>query len=317
MSKTELNPKDLLVADQPIVKKIYTLNSKMHHFEVSFLCGCFGGIANVLGTHPLDTIKVRMQMEGIGLFKCFRTMVAKEGFFSLYKGIKAPLYSIPVIYAFYFGSFELGKSMLGVNYDEKPTLMQSVIAGGFSGLVSTLVLAPIELIKCKMQMIGVGVKIKQPTAFSVAKQLYKAEGMRGLYRGGLITTLREVPGNALYFGIYDYSKEEFRNVPILNDNPMLSSLVAGAIAGLLSWGAIYPQDIVKTKLQLDCGVPGIRKYTNHKYFPDGGIMKCADEIYKKSGWKGFTKGMSACVTKGFIAEALVFCTYEKAKLSFV
>jgi solute carrier family 25 (mitochondrial carnitine/acylcarnitine transporter), member 20/29 len=314
---SEFMPKELLSKhlSKPvpkIEKKDDSIEAMIKHFELSFICGCLGGIVNVLGTHPLDTIKVRMQMEGGGIISCSKNMIAKEGFFSLYKGIKAPLYSIPAIYAFYFGSFELGKSLLGVSHHDKPTLTQSVIAGGFSGLVSTVVLSPIELVKCKLQMEGVGIRTKQPSALSVVKQVYKAEGIRGLYRGGLITTLREIPGNALYFGVYDYCRNKFKDTPFLKD-PFWGSLFAGAMAGFVSWGTIYPQDIIKTKIQLDCG-KGIRKYTNHPSFPDGGIMKVSGEIMKKSGYRGFTQGISACVFKGFVAEGLVFCTYEKAKL---
>jgi citrate lyase gamma subunit len=49
----------------------------------------FGGMANVLVGQPLDTIKVRLQLDQ-GKFKgawdCTVQTVQKEGFFALYKG---------------------------------------------------------------------------------------------------------------------------------------------------------------------------------------------------------------------------------------
>jgi solute carrier family 25 carnitine/acylcarnitine transporter 20/29 len=85
---------------------------KRTHWEeirISFLGGCIGGVSNVLSGHPLDTMKVRMQMSEIGFMDCIRQMFRTEGSMSFFKGVASPLYSIPFVYALYFGSYEFAK----------------------------------------------------------------------------------------------------------------------------------------------------------------------------------------------------------------
>jgi len=61
------------------------------------ISGTAGGIAQVLSGHPLDTIKVRLQIQGPGqkqfngAIDCLRKTVRNEGFFALYKGSASPL----------------------------------------------------------------------------------------------------------------------------------------------------------------------------------------------------------------------------------
>uniref|UniRef100_A0A1I7XP13 SLC25A22 n=1 Tax=Heterorhabditis bacteriophora TaxID=37862 RepID=A0A1I7XP13_HETBA len=60
---------------------------------VDFFAGCIGGAAGVLAGHPLDTVKVRLQIQSHGAkvyrgtWHCFRTIIEKEGFKGLYKDI--------------------------------------------------------------------------------------------------------------------------------------------------------------------------------------------------------------------------------------
>ncbi|VDK54319.1 unnamed protein product [Cylicostephanus goldi] len=59
---------------------------------IDFFAGCLGGAAGVLAGHPLDTVKVRLQMQNPaskmyrGTWHCFRKIIQKEGFAGLYKG---------------------------------------------------------------------------------------------------------------------------------------------------------------------------------------------------------------------------------------
>ena len=60
-----------------------------------FLAGIVSGITKLLVGHPFDTIKVRLQIDGSGIYKgpwdCFAKTVRREGLFALYKGATPPL----------------------------------------------------------------------------------------------------------------------------------------------------------------------------------------------------------------------------------
>jgi len=285
-----------------------SFNNGLKNFSVSFLCGCFGGIANILSSHPFDTIKVRMQILDMKLTNSFKNIVAKEGFGALYKGISSPLFNVPLIYAVYFGTYEIGKWLQGVKIQENPTMTQAMVAGAGAGFAVCSIMTPVELIKCRLQMAGTGVKGKTITALAMAKKIIKEHGVREIYKGNLITLCREIPATAVYFGTYEYLS---RKLKIKYGEINWIPIVAGGVAGLLSWIVSYPQDIIKTKLQCDAGA--VRSYSNNKLIKDGGIINCTKEIMKQKGISGFTKGFSACAIKAVLAEAATFFVYENMK----
>ena len=276
--------------------------------SMGFLCGCLGGVSNILSSHPLDTIKVRMQILDMKLVNCFKFMTANEGVLSLYKGISSPLFNVPLIYAVFFGAYETGKWLQGISPLDKLSTHQSMIAGACAGFAVCGIMTPVELIKCRLQMEGTGRKVQTDTAFGMAKQIYRTSGIRGLYKGNLITILREIPAGAVYFGSYEYAKKNLRS---MYGDSQLIPLVAGGIAGLLSWVVSYPQDIVKTKLQCDDGIT--RLYPQHKYLRDGGIVSCAKNVWNQGGFRGFFKGFSACSIKAVVAEGVTFFVYENTR----
>jgi solute carrier family 25 carnitine/acylcarnitine transporter 20/29 len=284
------------------------VSSHMKTVAASFLCGCFGGFANILSSHSLDTVKVRMQLLDMKLLPTFKYMFKQEGISSFYKGITSPLFNVPFIYAIYFGAYEAGKYLQGLDVNKQITIPQAMIAGGVAGTAVCVLMTPVELVKCRLQMQGAGRRIKRNTAYQLTRQIVKTRGMKELYKGNLITLCREIPATAVYFGTYEYAARELRGY--YGDREFIP-LAAGGLAGLLSWAVSYPQDIVKTNLQCDSEL--VRKYPNYKHLRDGGIITCAGEIWRKGGVGGFTKGFSACSIKAVLAEGMTFFVYEKAK----
>jgi len=274
----------------------------------SFTCGCFAGVGNTLSSHPLDTIKVRMQLLNKNLIDTIRHTISKEGAISLYKGVGSPLFNVPIIYAISFGSYEIGKWFQGIKQGDDARFGHSVKAGAFAGLCISAVMTPMELIKCRLQMQDLGTRAKTFTTLGMVKHVLSQYGLKGMYKGHLITITREVPAGAIYFGTFDLVHRKL--IERFGENPFLP-LLGGSIAGLLSYMSAYPQDVIKTRLQLDSGE--VRKYPNNKFIKDGGIINCVKDIWKTNGIRGFARGFSACGTKAMVAEATTFFIYENTK----
>jgi Mitochondrial carrier protein. len=284
--------------------------SDFQQIGISFLGGCIAGIANVLISHPFDTIKVRMQMLNVKFLDGFKLMVQREGLTSLFKGVASPLYNIPFMNALYFGSYEIGRWAQGVGFHEKITWQQSMIAGIFSGIPACLILTPAELIKCRLQMEGVGSRSKRTNALTMFRTILKNEGIAGLYKGNLITLFREVPCGAFFFGTYEVTKSL---IDEYYGQTYFAPFISGGAAGLVSTIVCYPQDVIKTKIQCDGNSPISQKYPNHKFFRDGGIISCMKDIYKTDGWHGFCRGFSASAIRSIISEAVTFLVYVEGK----
>lgn len=275
--------------------------------------GSMAGVANVLSGHPFDTIKVRMQMLDTRLTTCIKNIMYKEGPASFYKGVYSPLYSIPAINAIVFGAYEMARRFLNPDGTAEMTISQGMMAGAFAGLVNCLIVTPVELIKCRQQMEGMGSKTKTTSSINLMKQIYKNHGFSGLYKGNLITVMREMPAYAAQFGTYEVLKNYL--VSHYGESTVLN-FSAGAAAGFMCWVFSYPQDIIKTKLQCDFG-GAVRHYSSHPILRDGGIISCARDIYRQEGLRGFWRGFSACTMRAAIANAFTFVAYEEAKKLFI
>jgi len=288
------------------------INQDQNSFKsilLSFLCGCFGGVGNTLSSHPLDTIKIRMQLLQKNLFATIRQTVSQEGVSALYKGVGSPLFNVPIIYAISFGSYETGKWFQGVKQEDQPSLTQSLRAGSFAGLCVSAVMTPMELIKCRLQMEDLGRRTRTFSTIGMVKHVISKYGFKEMYKGHLITMTREIPAGAVYFGSYDLVNRKLKDK--FGDSPFIP-LLGGSIAGLLSYSVAYPQDTIKTRLQCDNGE--VRKYQNHsRFIKDGGITNCIKDVWQTKGIRGFTKGYSACIMKAMIAEATTFYVYENTK----
>lgn len=177
-----------------------------------------GGFAGKLLDYPLDTVKVLLQtQEGgggggcpkyRGAWHCLTHTVETKGIKSLYKGLSSPLLGSMAENALLFWAYNHCRRFLIQinNGDEQLNLWQLSLAGAGAGAVVPFVLTPVELIKCRLQVQNHGATgfraYKGP--IDVIVQTVRTEGIvRGLYRGHASTLLREIPGNFVWFLLYE------------------------------------------------------------------------------------------------------------------
>jgi solute carrier family 25 carnitine/acylcarnitine transporter 20/29 len=131
--------------------------------NTEFISGIFGGITGILLSHPIDTIRIRIQ-----------TQTQPLHLNGLYKGIIPPLIGMSLEKSIVFGVHGLMKNR---GYSD-------FISGITAGFACTTIVTPIEKFKINMQC---GNKIK----------------ISNLYKGYTPTLFREVPGFGIYFWTYN------------------------------------------------------------------------------------------------------------------
>lgn len=280
----------------------------MHPLQY-FVCGGFGGVCTVLVGHPLDTVKVRLQTMPIpkagekplyaGTFDCFKKTIANEGVLGLYKGMGAPLASIAPIFAISFFGFGLGKKLFGPKNQEEFKIRHLFVAGAFSGIFTTSIMAPGERIKCLLQ---IQQGANQPKLYSgpidCAIKLYKQGGIASIYRGAGATMLRDCPASGLYFLTYEIIQK------FITDNgkkkaSMFGTILAGGSAGIANWAVGMPADVIKSRLQT----------APEGTYPNGArdVLK---ELLLREGPLGFYKGITPVILRAFPANAACFIGFE-------
>ncbi|KDQ19473.1 hypothetical protein BOTBODRAFT_153382 [Botryobasidium botryosum FD-172 SS1] len=249
------------------------------HPVVDFIGGTISGMAALTVGYPLDTIKVRFQNpETSGkystTFGAFTTIVREERIAGLFKGISSPMMACAFINGLVFGSYGSLMRMQLKNEDDLPTLTQITLAGAGTGIITSVIVCPTELIKIRQQAMLSATRI--PSAFEVAADIFRRQGVRGLYRGITTTALRDC-SYGIYFCTYEGTCRFLRPSPpprsrIDTDTDTAAHhqnhaslidevedefshlswtrlLVAGGLAGVMSWIVTFPVDVIKTRMQ--------------------------------------------------------------------
>ena len=85
------------------------------------------------------------------------------------------------------------------HFTADPALADVGVAAAVAGVALSFVLSPVELVKCRLQVHG-------PLYLNPAhcvRLTVQREGWHGLTRGLGATMLREIPGNAIFFTVYE------------------------------------------------------------------------------------------------------------------
>ncbi|KAJ8515679.1 hypothetical protein ONZ45_g6917 [Pleurotus djamor] len=232
---------------------------------VDFIAGTVAGAAGLVVGFPFDTVKVRFQSPQIaGRYRstihAFGTIIREEKFFGLYKGVTSPLATCAFMNGLVFASYRIFMKAQLERPDAQPTLAQIALAGAGSGIVSSIVTTPTELIKIRQQA-----SLTPTSATRIALQILKQQGLPGLYRGITVTALRDC-GYGAYFAAYEATCRYFTTPATLQSSPDHSSifaevesdmnklpwyamLIAGGVAGIAGWLFTFPMDVVKTRMQ--------------------------------------------------------------------
>ena len=159
-----------------------------------------------------------------------------------------------------------------------------------------------ELFKCRAQVQKEG----QINYSRIASDLYRMQGITGLYRGFWAFAWRDVPGWAVYFSAYQWLKEVgdswSQSWTCSEDQKSLRHLLwtlnAGGAAGLASWAVSIPQDMIKTRQQTHLGeTPLSMRETYHHIVREGGTRK-------------MFRGMHAILLRGYVVNVVTLPLFD-------
>ncbi|CAK9309486.1 unnamed protein product [Citrullus colocynthis] len=284
--------------------------------------GTLGGAAQLICGHPFDTIKVKLQSQPAplpgqrpkysGAMDALRQTLASEGPRGLYKGMGAPLATVAAQNAVLFTVRGQLESFFRPYPGASLEVNQQVVCGAGAGVAVSLVACPTELIKCRLQAqsalatsSSVGVAVKYGGPMDVAKHVLKSHGVKGLFKGLVPTLAREVPGNAVVFGVYELLKQHFAGGRDTSNLGRGSLIVAGGVSGAAFWLAVYPTDVIKSVIQVD-------DFKNPKF---SGSIDAFRKIMALEGVKGLYKGFGPAMARSVPANAACFLLYEITRSS--
>ena len=185
--------------------------------SANFWAGYSSGAAGFLIGNPLDLLKVRLQAGTVnpavsvsasspswrrpsslikgscrGLGCGYRKACANHSM--QIKGVTAPILGCGALNALLYVSYTyflllVDPAVTDPTHPVDANLFKIWSAGAVGGLATWLGSTPTELIKCRTQL-----SPTEQSSWEVARQLWKWHGLRGLYHGGGITSVRDSVG---------------------------------------------------------------------------------------------------------------------------
>jgi solute carrier family 25 folate transporter 32 len=187
--------------------------------------------------------------------------------------------------------------------------VSTIAAGVGSGALSSVICAPLDLVRTRMQVWGdvgrSGAQSMTPT--QAIKEILLKEGWRGMFRG-VGATLVTVPLFwGVYFPLYDETKHKVRtNYPEIP--PALVHMGSAVFTGTVADVMCNPLFVIRTRLQTQA----LHQLTGHQQLQQSSMKQTAKELFANHGITVFWRGMTANLM-GLSHVAIQFPTYEFLK----
>ncbi|KAJ5630962.1 uncharacterized protein N7484_011062 [Penicillium longicatenatum] len=293
--------------------------------DSGFWAGYLSGALGIIIGNPLDVVKVRLQAGSAAHAPpSHLSGIEKAG--SLVRGAAAPILGYGALNAVLFMAYNrllmtMDHSIVDPTNPEGVSLYKIWVAGAAGGLASWTISAPTEFIKCRAQIDS----RPEVSSWSVAKDIYRYRGWRGLYYGGGVTSARDAIGYGFYFWSYELCKRLMTTQNESSNQAAMKVLLCGGIAGIVTWGSVFPLDMIKTRLQAQT------MHDMHDVHTSPGsaerqslvrprqtltTLQIAKEAYRAEGLRPFYRGLGVCSIRAFIVNAVQWAAYEWLMKSF-
>ncbi|RAQ99628.1 mitochondrial carrier [Stemphylium lycopersici] len=293
-----------------------------------FVAGGIAGIVSRTSTAPLDRLKV---------YLIAQTSVAEEAVVAAKHGniVKAAmnawrplatatkeLWQAGGMRSLYAGNglnvVKAAKRVFAkIEGHNDPAIIHSwskFVAGGLAGMVSQFAVYPIDTLKFRMQCETVSGGLHgNRLIWATAKKMWNAGGVSAYYRGLPMGIVGIFPYAALDLGTFEYLKRYVarRNAKRLGCHEQdaepggFMTAAIGGFSGAFGASAVYPLNLLRTRLQSQGTVLHPRTYT--------GIVDVTKQTIAGEGVRGLFKGLTPNLLKVVPAVSITYVVYDKSK----
>ncbi|KAL5714304.1 Mitochondrial uncoupling protein 5 [Ranunculus cassubicifolius] len=298
-----------------------------------------GGIASIIAgcsTHPLDLIKVRMQLQGeaqavnpstvvvnnakpgsipiptkppkIGPISVGVRLVQTEGVRALFSGVSATVLRQTLYSTTRMGIYDMLKQRWTDPKSGNMPILSKIGAGLIAGGIGAAVGNPADVAMVRMQADGrlpAAERRNYKSVIDAIQRMAKQEGITSLWRGSSLTVNRAMIVTASQLASYDQIKESILANNVMKDG-LGTHVTASFAAGFVAAVASNPIDVIKTRvmnMNVEAG----------KAPPYAGALDCAMQTIKKEGPMALYKGFIPTISRQGPFTVVLFVTLEQVR----
>ncbi|MCJ1271411.1 hypothetical protein MMC22_011311 [Lobaria immixta] len=306
-----------------------------------FLSGGIAGVVSRTATAPLDRLKVYLiaqtgvKQETVQAIKegapvqaakkasrpiveAGRALWRMGGIRSLFAGNGLNVIKVMPESAIKFGSYEGSKIALakleghGDPKNLKP--WTQFFAAGMGGIISQFCIYPLDTLKFRMQCETVeGGLHGNALILDTTRKMWRTTGIRAFYRGLPMGLVGMFPYSAIDLSTFEYLKRfiTHRNALVRHcheddaapGNVMTAGI--GAVSGALGASAVYPINVLRTRLQSQGTAIHPPTYS--------GMWDVTVKTVKGEGVRGLFKGITPNLLKVVPAVSITYVVYDNCK----
>ncbi|XP_030058779.1 peroxisomal membrane protein PMP34 isoform X1 [Microcaecilia unicolor] len=280
---------------------------------VHAVSGAVGGVTAMTVFYPLDTARLRLQVDEKRKSKSTLTVlteiVREEGFLALYRGWFPVISSICCSNFVYFYTFNSLKA-IWIKGRQSNT-GKDLTFGMIAGVVNVFVTTPLWVVNTRLKLQGAKFRNDDiiPTNYKgildAFHQIIRSEGLLALWNG-TFPSLLLVFNPAIQFMFYEGLKRQ-----LLKRQAQLSSFqifVIGAVAKAIATIVTYPLQTVQS----------ILRFGHYRVNPENQtqgslqyVLYLLRQRVRCLGLFGLCKGLEAKLLQTVLTAALMFLVYEK------
>jgi len=307
-----------------------------------------GGIASIIAgcsTHPLDLIKVRMQLQGessaapafnqqphlrpalafqssasstihvpcappprVGPISVGVKIFQTEGAAALFSGVSATVLRQTLYSTTRMGLYDVLKQKWTNQETGNMPLTSKITAGLIAGGIGAAVGNPADVAMVRMQADGrlpLAQRRNYNGVIDAITRMSKQEGVTSLWRGSSLTVNRAMIVTASQLASYDQIKETILEKGVMKDG-LGTHVTASFAAGFVASVASNPVDVIKTRVMNMKVEPG-------KAAPYNGAIDCAMKTVRAEGMMALYKGFIPTISRQGPFTVVLFVTLEQVR----
>lgn len=288
-------------------------------FLKDFMAGGISAAVAKTAVAPIERVKLLLQVQHVskqipkeqrykGMIDCFMRIPKEQGFLSFWRGNLANVIRYFPTQALNFAFKDKYKQIFLGGVDKNVQFgryfIGNLASGGAAGATSLCFVYPLDYGRTRLAAdVGKSHGEREYTGLvDCIKKTFQSDGIRGLYRGFLVSVQGIIMYRAAYFGLFDTAKSL---LPDPKNTPFIISFLIAETVTTVSGIVSYPLDTVRRRMMMQSGRKGADiMYTN--------TLDCWVKIFKNEGPGAFFKGAFSNILRGTGA-ALVLVFYDELK----
>ncbi|GIL71816.1 hypothetical protein Vretimale_646 [Volvox reticuliferus] len=190
-----------------------------------------------------------------------------------------------------------------------------LLAGAVAGATSRTATAPLETLR----LAAMAGQLQSRSLAQAASDIVSSQGWRGLYRGNLLNVIRSAPQKALDFFAFDAFKR------LIGDDTHLQIFVAAGLAGCTSWVALYPLEVVRSRITVSAAAAAAATAATSTATAAASVTAAASSpgmfdamssLVRREGVGALYKGLGPSVAAIFPEAAITYGLHDALKRAY-